>query len=125
MNRLQNYPREKYGLILGTQSPSRPIDPSLVHARLRYSLDVVRYRAINKVPALQHELGAQGIGIAGAWMGIGIHESGWAAGLQAAIALGATMPFPLVSPDRPLPPDTWRDALARWTLKLAGAVLAL
>lgn len=128
VNRLQSYSKDKYGLILGTQSPLRPIDPMKVHSKYFFSHPIhnrARYLALEKLPSFQKELAAQGLSIAGAWMGVGIHESGWTTGLQAAIALGGKMPYELVDSNRPVAPIGWTDTLVRLVLGALAVLISL
>ena len=54
-----------------------------------------------------HAQGTQGLYFAGAWCGYGFHEDGLKAGMEAAQALGASIPWTPVSPS---PKITWAGA---------------
>lgn len=97
MNALQGIDKAKPVFV--TLNPVQPPRPELVFGRYSYShpqYDRAALAAQARLPAIQ---GRDRIWFAGAWTGYGFHEDGLKAGLTAAEALGASVPW------RPRPAD--------------------
>ncbi len=91
MNRLQGIDRDCPLFV--TLNPDREPDPSKVFAEFTYEHPLFDAQAMQAQTALQALQGRNGAYFAGAWTGYGFHEDGLRSGLQAALALGGTVPW--------------------------------
>lgn len=105
MNLLQSLPEEKHGPVLVTlNAPEGAARAEKVLAKYSYEHPVYTAQSV----AAQRKLksawpsGYEGAHFAGAWTSYGFHEDGFASGLRAAHALGATPPFEMRHAERSL-----------------------
>ena len=91
MNALQGIDRDKPVFV--TLNPPRQPRPDLVFGRYSYSHPQYDRPAIAAQARLAGIQGRNRLWFAGAWMGYGFHEDGLKAGLTAAEALGARIPW--------------------------------
>jgi hypothetical protein len=91
MNALQGIDRRKPVFV--TLNPPVPPKPELTFGRFNYSHPQYDRAAIAAQAKLAGIQGRNRVWFAGAWTGYGFHEDGLKAGLNAAEALGATIPW--------------------------------
>jgi predicted NAD/FAD-binding protein len=91
MNALQGIDRRKPVFV--TLNPPVPPKPELTFGRFSYSHPQYDRAAIAAQAKLAGLQGRNRVWFAGAWTGYGFHEDGLKAGLNAAEALGATIPW--------------------------------
>jgi predicted NAD/FAD-binding protein len=91
MNRLQKLPTDKPVFV--TLNPVRP--PAKEKTFGVYEFDHPIYDAPSAAArrAIQRVQGDDGLSFAGAWLGDGFHEAGLRTGLEAALALGGSVPW--------------------------------
>jgi predicted NAD/FAD-binding protein len=100
MNALQGIDKDKPVFV--TLNPPQPPRPDLVFGRFSYSHPQYDRPAIAAQARLAGIQGRNRLWFAGAWMGYGFHEDGLKAGLTAAEALGASVPWRARQPARPV-----------------------
>lgn len=106
MNLLQSLPEAKHGPVLVTLNPpTGPAAPrsDLVSARYCYEHPVYTAQSVSSQKAMKPLQGQDGLYFAGAWLNYGFHEDGFKSGLEAARALGATLPFEIRPAEREVP----------------------
>lgn len=96
MNALQGIDRDKPVFV--TLNPPVPPKPELTFGRFNYSHPQYDRAAIAAQGRLARIQGRNRVWFAGAWTGYGFHEDGLKAGLNAAEALGASVPWRAPSP---------------------------
>ena len=114
--------------MLGTLDPQSPKDPSKIHSSHKYSTPIpssALAKAQKKIPLLNNELFEVGVSVAGAWMGMGVHEDGFRAGIDATERLGGKMPFERVKADREVGLVGWVEWVARWVIVFIGWMVCL
>lgn len=97
MNALQGIDKDKPVFV--TLNPQTPPRPELVFGRFNYSHPQYDRAALAAQAKLAGIQGRDRIWFAGSWTGYGFHEDGLKAGLTAAEALGATVPWRAAAPD--------------------------
>ncbi|WP_029059690.1 NAD(P)/FAD-dependent oxidoreductase [Stappia stellulata] len=91
MNRLQNLPEDKPVFV--SLNPVEPPHPDLTFATFEYDHPQFDGAAISAQNALGQIQGSGNTWYCGAWCGYGFHEDGLKAGLAAAEAIGAEIPW--------------------------------
>ena len=91
MNRLQNLPEDKPVFV--SLNPVEPPHPDLTFATFEYDHPQFDGAAISAQNALGQIQGSGNTWYCGAWCGYGFHEDGLKAGLAAAQAIGAEIPW--------------------------------
>jgi hypothetical protein len=91
MNRLQNLPGDKPVFV--SLNPVEPPHPDLTFATFEYDHPQFDGAAISAQKALGQIQGSGNTWYCGAWCGYGFHEDGLKAGLAAAQAIGAEIPW--------------------------------
>ena len=94
MNILQHIPRGVFGDVLVTLNPLHP--PQGVQAEFAYEHPLYTVAAMEAQRRLPEVQGRRGVYYAGAWTKYGFHEDGFTSGLEAALKLGADIPFEFV-----------------------------
>ena len=93
MNILQHIPTNVFGDVLVTLNPlHRPVENS-IQGEYKYEHPLYTIKAMEaqkKLSTIQNE---RGLLYAGAWTKYGFHEDGFSSGLEAALQLGAEVPF--------------------------------
>lgn len=127
MNRLQAIPfpgePESPGRVLVTMNPTR--SPRLVQSSHVYYHPVITSESVLMTRRIHSINGIAGISFAGAWMGFGFHEDGFAAGVHAArICMDGRDKCP---PLNLIPDDTNRHltrfGLIQWFLRLGALIV--
>ncbi|KAK9864126.1 hypothetical protein WJX84_007458 [Apatococcus fuscideae] len=96
VNRLQRVPADAPETFVTLNPPHPPAqDKTALHAQLAHP--VFSFASLRAQEQLHHVQGKGGIHYAGAWCGYGFHEDGIRAGIAAAEALGATVPWDSIS----------------------------
>lgn len=91
MNRLQQIDPARPLIV--TLNPAKEPDPALTFGRFNYSHPQFNQAALEARDAILAQQGARRVWFAGAWLGNGFHEDGFASGLRVADALGGAAPW--------------------------------
>lgn len=93
MNILQHIPRDLFGNVLVTLNPlHRPAEES-IQGEYKYEHPLYTVKAMEAQKKLLQVQDERGVLYAGAWTKYGFHEDGFSSGLEAALRLGADVPF--------------------------------
>ena len=96
MNILQHIPTNLFGDVLVTLNPlHRPAEDS-IQGEYKYEHPLYTVKAMEAQKRLGSVQDERGISYAGAWTKYGFHEDGFSSGLEAALRLGAKVPFEYV-----------------------------
>lgn len=96
MNILQHIPTDLFGDVLVTLNPlHRPAEDS-IQGEYKYEHPLYTVKAMEAQKRLGSVQDERGISYAGAWTKYGFHEDGFSSGLEAALRLGAKVPFEYV-----------------------------
>lgn len=93
MNKLQPLATETDVFV--TLNPLTEPEPALTHARIVYDHPIFDRAAMDAQHRLGQIQGHRQVFYAGAWTGYGFHEDGLRSGLQAGLALGGQVPWPV------------------------------
>lgn len=94
MNILQHIPSSTFGDVLVTLNPLHK--PKDIQGEYHYEHPLYTVKAMEAQRRLPSIQGRHGVYYAGAWTKYGFHEDGFSSGLEAALALGAEIPFQFV-----------------------------
>lgn len=93
MNILQHIPADLFGDVLVTLNPlHRPKEES-IQGEYKYEHPLYTVKATEAQKRLEQIQDVRGVLYAGAWTKYGFHEDGFSSGLEAAMRLGAEVPF--------------------------------
>lgn len=96
MNILQHIPTYLFGDVLVTLNPLHRPDKDSIQGEYRYEHPLYTVKAMEAQKRLGSVQDERGISYAGAWTKYGFHEDGFSSGLEAALRLGAKVPFEYV-----------------------------
>lgn len=91
MNILQHIPTRTFGDVLVTLNPLHR--PKEIQGEYRYEHPLYTVQAMEAQRRLPSIQGRRGVYYAGAWTKYGFHEDGFSSGLEAALDIGAEIPF--------------------------------
>jgi predicted NAD/FAD-binding protein len=105
INKLQPLPFRDPVIV--TLNPEREPDPALVWREIAYAHPVFDGPAVAAQTTLRSLQGAQGLYLAGAWLGYGFHEDGMRSAVEVARAFGVRIPWAHKVPNSLQEPVLW------------------
>lgn len=93
MNILQHIPTELFGDVLVTLNPLHRPKEECIQGEYKYEHPLYTVKAMEAQKRLDDIQDVRGVLYAGAWTKYGFHEDGFSSGLEAAMRLGAEVPF--------------------------------
>jgi len=93
MNQLQHISEEIFGPVLVTLNPLPKPKAETIIGKYNYQHPIIDQCSVEAQSEIVQIQNIRGISYTGAYLGYGFHEDGFRSGLQAAVTLGANLPF--------------------------------